>query len=262
MPVEVPCGQCIGCRVSKSREWAVRAVHEASMHDLNSFVTLTYNDAHLPRVSDGQGGFVATLNPRDFVLFMKRLRKARGERIRFLQVGEYGSLGRPHHHALLFNCDFADKVIWQAGQRPLFRSSELEELWPYGFSSIGAVDFESAAYVARYTVKKLTGPMRPKHHVPEYLTMSRRPGLGATWLEANALDVYPEGVVTLRGGNKVKPPRYYDAFWRHHSPEQFRQIQNARRLRAESLVDETTTQKRTARAAILTTRNARKGTVT
>nr|QJB19726.1 MAG: replication initiator protein [Microvirus sp.] len=206
LEVQVPCGQCIGCRLERSRQWAVRCVHEASLYPRNCFITLTYDDAHLPGIS---------LVPRDYVLFMKRLRKRFGSGIRFFHCGEYGSLNlRPHHHAILFNFDFEDKELWsvRSGVR-LYRSAALESLWPYGFSTIGDVTFESAAYVARYVLKKVTGPDAQAHYagrVPEYVTMSRKPGIAYDWFRRYYTDVYPHDYVVIRDGIKCRPPRYYD----------------------------------------------------
>lgn len=104
MPVTVPCGQCIGCRLDKSRDWAVRCLHEASLYQDNCFITLTYDDAHLDPLG--------SLNKDDFVKFMKRLRFQYGPKIRFFHCGEYGTLlNRPHHHACIFNFDFYDKEL-------------------------------------------------------------------------------------------------------------------------------------------------------
>ena len=122
------------------------------MHEENCFLTLTYDEAHLP-----VGG---SLDRRAFPLFMKRLRKRlKGERVRYFHAGEYGAdLGRPHYHSCLFGFDFSDKVYWTSrGGFPVWRSSTLEALWPFGFSEIGSVTFESAAYVARYITKKMLG---------------------------------------------------------------------------------------------------------
>lgn len=209
-PIWLPCGQCIGCRLERSRQWAMRIVHEAQMYDRNCFVTLTYDDEHMP--ANG------SLNKRDFTLFMKRLRKRYGAGIRYYQCGEYGELlGRPHHHAILFNFDFDDKVLWSVrdGVR-LYRSASLEQLWPYGYSTIGDVTFESAAYVARYCTKKITGKLAGEHYkgkLPEYATMSRRPGIGRAWLEKYKDDVYSYDYVVVRNGLKLRPPRYYDRIY-------------------------------------------------
>ncbi len=101
--LSLPCGQCIGCRLERSRQWAMRCMHEAQLHENNCFITLTYDNTHLP--SDG------SLHYKDFQLFIKRLRKKFGNtRIRYYMAGEYGeNFGRPHFHACIFGHDFHDK---------------------------------------------------------------------------------------------------------------------------------------------------------
>lgn len=227
--MEVPCGQCIGCRLERSRQWAIRCVHEASLHDANCFITLTYNNANLP--SDG------SLDLDHFQRFMKRLRKKHGE-VRFFHCGEYGSsLGRPHYHACLFGFDFADKKLWkvtESGSR-LYRSESLEQLWPYGYSSIGDVTFESAAYVARYIMKKVTGKKAEEHYnglKPEYTTMSRRPGIASGWFEKFSSDVYPRDEIIIRG-KKMKPPRFYDSQFEVLDPDAMSDIKVRRKKQAK-----------------------------
>ena len=189
--LKLPCGQCVGCRLERSRQWAMRCVHEASLYDDNCFITLTYDAEHLP--ADG------SLNKKHFQDFMKRLRSRFVERrIRFYHCGEYGvQYRRPHYHALLFNFDFVDKRLFKEvnGHR-LYTSDDLALCWKLGFSSVGAVTFESAAYVARYIMKKVTGDPAEDHYrgvnsetgeltrlLPEYTTMSRRPGIAREWYE-------------------------------------------------------------------------------
>lgn len=193
-------------------------MHQASLHDENCFVTLTYDEAHMPA-----GG---SLVKADFQKFVKRLRRRfRGRRIAFFHCGEYGSeLSRPHYHALLFGFDFPDKVPLpeRKGKDRLYRSPICEALWPFGMSWIGAVSFESAAYVARYSLKKVNGDGAEKHYQrvdpvtgevfhlqPEYITMSLRPAIGRDWIERFHGDVYPSDGVVARGV-EAKPPRYYD----------------------------------------------------
>jgi len=157
--VSLPCGQCVGCRLERSRQWAVRCVHESQLHKENCFITLTYAPEHLPQNS--------SLDYRDFQLFMKRLRKRfTGKSIRFYMCGEYGeNFGRPHFHACIFGHNFDDLKLWKTqNDVPLFRSKTLEELWPFGHSSVGTVTFESAAYVARYIMKKVTGDAAAEHY--------------------------------------------------------------------------------------------------
>jgi hypothetical protein len=249
--VQVPCGQCIGCRLERSKQWAIRCVHEASMHQENSFITLTYNDENLPE----NGNLVK----KDFQLFMKRLRKKTGK-IKFYMCGEYGSqydeqgeqitktyivngkekaipvIGRPHFHACIFGFDFPDKELWTSRNGiNLYRSQLLEELWPKGYSSVGAVTFESAAYVARYVTKKMTGEHQKiqceqdglRHYEkltedgeivslqPEYTTMSRggknkgSRGLGYDWFEQYGEHQIGNLDSIVIRGKEMQPPRYY-----------------------------------------------------
>lgn len=223
--LQLPCGQCIGCRLERSRQWAVRCLHEASLHERNCFVTLTYSDEHLPRRG--------MLDYEAFQKFMKRLRKhAAPTRPRFYMCGEYGpENGRPHYHACLFNWDFADRTYWRkspSGEK-LYRSEILEKLWPFGNCEIGNVTFESAAYVARYCVQKVTG-FNAKYHYhrvdqdgpyqlpPEFNKMSLKPGIGASWLEKYQDDVYPDDFVVIKG-KEAKPPKYYDKLLTRWQPE-------------------------------------------
>ncbi len=239
----VPCGQCIGCRLERSRQWAVRCMHEASLHHANCFVTLTYSDEALPRFG--------SLLMDDWQKFFKRLRKRVGK-VRFFGCGEYGEqLGRPHYHACLFGFDFPDKVVWSVrGGHEVYRSPLLESVWTYGQSEIGSMTFESAAYVARYCVKKVTGGGARAHYecvdpdsgelgslLPEFATMSRRPGIGAGWFERFVDDVYPSDEVVVRG-KSCKPPRFYDNLFAESSPEEMLALQGARRA-ARCREDET-----------------------
>ncbi len=235
MPLELPCGQCMSCRLAKARDWAIRCVHEAQMHDRSSFLTLTYAPEFLP-VDVG-------LDVSHWQLFAKRMRKRLGP-FRFFHCGEYGDENqRPHYHACVFGQDFSEDryaLSAQAGS-PLFRSPTWEALWTFGFSTIGAVSFDSAAYVARYCMKKVTGPPADEHYQrvdaetgevwnvkPEYVTMSRRPGLGASWFAKYFRDVYPEDVVIV-GGKKFRPPKYYDGMIERADPKLLEVLKARRR---------------------------------
>ena len=230
--LSLPCGQCVGCRLERSRQWAIRCMHEAQMHTQNCFITLTYDDAHLP--SD------RSLHYRDFQLFIKRLRKRYpGRRIRYYMAGEYGeNFGRPHWHACIFGLDFDDKKLWKrtSSNSLLYRSADLELLWPFGYSSIGDVTFESAAYVARYIMKKVTGKNAAEHYqeidpdtgeitnrTPEFTKMSLKPGIGYEWYKQYTADVYPHDYVVVRG-KKVKPPKYYDKKYKIDNPYEFDEL--------------------------------------
>lgn len=215
----VPCGQCIGCRLERSRQWAVRCMCEAQLYDHNVFVTLTY-----------EGDVNPSLNYSDFQAFMRRVRYAKPG-VRFYMCGEYGgNYGRPHFHALLFNCWFSPRVVIRQLDSgfTLYRSPELEALWPHGFSSIGDVSLQSAGYVARYAAKSAhaghdgkrrsvklgfvdaeTGEFDP--FVPEFNRMSLKPGIGAEWFAKYRAEVFGDGRLDriVIDGMEQKPPRYF-----------------------------------------------------
>lgn len=215
--MQLPCGRCSGCRLERSRQWAIRCLHESQLYQDNCFITLTYDREHLP--SD------YSVHVRPLQLFFKKLRKSVGShKIRFFACGEYGDENlRPHFHALIFNYDFNDKVLHTiVRENKIYISQSLSKLWPYGFSTLGDITFESAAYVARYNMKKINGPDAVEHYTrqnpdtklfhrvePEFIVMSRRPGIGFPWLQRFKSDVYPDDFVLSRG-MKMLPPRFYD----------------------------------------------------
>lgn len=206
----LPCGKCRGCRAALSREWSLRIMHEASLHEANAFLTLTYRDEAVPA-----GG---SLRKSDFQEFMRRLRKAISpEKVRYYAVGEYGSdYGRPHFHCILFGYAFPDRQMSHMRKGyPVYRSEVLRELWRSGHVEIGSVTAASASYVSGYIRKRITGKWakcRYGDKEPEFALMSRRPGIGAGWIEKFGAEVYPRDSVIVRG-REVKPPRYYDERW-------------------------------------------------
>lgn len=240
LKVNIPCGQCIGCRLEKSRQWAMRCVHEASLHDANCFITLTYDDDNLPV------GY--TLVKKHFQDFMKRLRWRFPQRISYFACGEYGEiLQRPHYHACLFGFDFPDKAkLKQVGDNLLYRSLVLEELWPFGFCTIGSVSFDSAAYCARYVMKKVTGDRAERHYEsilretgeivrrePEFALMSLRPAIGKLWYNRFNGEVLASDSVVMRG-KEMNPPKYYDKLHERedelaHSRVKWKRIRKAKK---------------------------------
>ncbi len=259
-------------------------MHESTLHEENSFLTLTYNPESLPA-----GG---TLKKSDFQDFMKRYRKGISPGlIRFFHCGEYGeecknchknrhdcqcqkfeqTLGRPHYHALIFGHDFADKALWKIvrGNR-LYTSETLDRYWGKGFCSIGAVTFQSAAYVARYIVKKIGGKQAKEHYknvdvhtgeisqkLPEYITMSRRPGIAAGWFSKFATDVFPDDFCTIEG-KKYKTPRYYDKLLERITPEYYlHAIKAARSVEAARRAADNTPERLAVREEVQELKNRR-----
>lgn len=241
-PLQLPCGQCIGCRLERSRQWAVRIMHEASFSERNSFITLTYSDEHLP--SD------YSLSVDHLQRFFKRYRKLCGP-LRYFACGEYGDANyRPHYHLCVFGHDFDDKLPTSlSDSNPLSISPTLSRLWPFGHSSIGALTFESAAYVARYCTKKVTGKDSAKHYqrviastgeivnvLPEFARMSLKPAIGRNWYDKFGSEVYPLDRVIVRG-RKAKPPRYYDKLYEARSPQAYERLKEKRMLDAEKFLE-------------------------
>lgn len=235
--IKLPCGKCIGCLRNRAREWAIRCVHESKLHECSSFVTLTYAPEHLP-----PGG---SLDVSHFQGFMNRLRKlARRKygvkKLRFFHCGEYGpKLLRPHYHALIFGFDFPDKRVWSRNKRgeKWYISEELAGLWPFGFSTIGALTQQSCEYVARYTLKKVYGQKAADHYgekKPEYVTMSRRPGIGAGWYDKYKSWVYGPGILVFNGVKQM-PPRFYDSRFQKEDPDRLDEIKEDRKRRAAAV---------------------------
>lgn len=234
--LQLPCGRCIGCRLERSKQWAIRCIHEASLHEHNCFVTLTYSDEYLPH----DGG----LHYKDVQNFLKRLRK-KYPGIRYYGCGEYGGqFDRPHWHLILFNHTFTDLSLWRKSNagNSLFRSATLETLWPFGHSSIGAVTFESAAYVARYIMKKVTGDPANRAYQsvstvtgevydrrPEFNFMSLKPGIGAKWWSKYHKQVTVRDAV-IHDGTPLKPPRYYDKLLKRVNSDLFDEIKSQRAI--------------------------------
>lgn len=238
----LPCGRCVGCRLERSRQWAIRCMHEASLHEHNAFITLTYDDDNLATLPGAEDGH-PSLQPSHFVNFMKRLRHFRPPGVRFFHCGEYGDKTlRPHHHALLFNCDFPDKLpLAVAGKGRSYLSDELTRLWGHGHTFIGEVTFESASYVARYSMKKVYGPEAADHYMgrqPEYLTMSRRPGIATNYLDKYVREIYNRDSCIVNS-KEVKPPKFYDAKFEKMNPAAAAHIKHARQEAAKLNPDNT-----------------------
>lgn len=270
-PLQLPCGQCIGCRQEKKRAWAIRCMHEAQMHEVNHFLTLTYNNESLPEGS--------TLVLDHWQKFAKRVRKRHGP-FRFLHCGEYGDeKRRPHYHAVLFGLDLSRDLkgnsyvsvrlkASDASAFPLMVSESLTDLWELGYHTLGQVTFDSAAYVASYTTKRKTGKDLAKsiervdpetgecwEVKPEYATMSRNPGLGAKWFEKYCSDIYPDNYVVMKG-QKFKPPAYYDKLLEEKDPELHKKMKEKRRAEIRRHPDELTPERLEVREAVCEARSS------
>lgn len=258
--IQLPCGKCNGCRIDYSKNWATRCVLESTLYERNYFVTLTYDDEHLLSRCYRQNVEVdhvtgevtdqfdsVSLNPDDLHRFMHDLRqlfdRKYGEQgIRFFACGEYGSKSkRPHFHLLLFNCNLRDLNLYKVSRgNSLFNSEDISKCWPYGFSVVGDLTYESCAYVARYMLKKVKGdPLYYERNglIPEFVRMSRKPGIAKSYYDANSKKIYASDQIvikTSKGAKEVKPPKYFDKMYEADCPEDFERIKDVRVRKGES----------------------------
>lgn len=245
----IPCKKCDYCKQVRSRDWATRCAHEASLWEHNSFLTLTYANQHLPEYG--------SLSLEDMQLFFKSLRYHHPEfKLRYFYSGEYGDVKktfRPHYHIALFNLAITDKKYWKTEHKNnnhLYTSSKIEDIWGKGRVVIGDLSYESAAYIARYTLKKKYGKesysrYRRYHHPtgqivqlkPEYSCPSRRGGgIGKGWFEKYWRDLYPSDTCVMNGFVS-KPPEYYDKLLLKKDPEMYKQVKDKRKLQASKIKD-------------------------
>ncbi|WNK14015.1 MAG: replication initiator protein [Microvirus sp.] len=206
-------------------------MHEAQMHSANSFITLTYSDEFLPGMAKTDFRYPGDLDYGDFQSFAHRLRK-KVHSFRHFTCGEYGERSwRPHFHSCIFGIGFDDRTYWRMSDSgfAVYRSKLLESVWGLGLCEVGDVSFDSAAYVARYVMKKVTGDNADSHYsrvsphtgelfrlTPEFVHMSLKPGIGATWFDKFQGDVLHRDSVVVNG-IETRVPRYYDKlFFREH----------------------------------------------
>ena len=270
--LELPCGLCVSCRLEYSRVWAVRLMHEAAYwqefwNSYSIFLTLTYDDKHLPAY-----GVLVKHHAQDF---LKRLRFHSGAKFRYYMVGEYGSqcpdheivdcpvcgpIQRPHYHAVIFGWLPSDKeMLGYRDGGAVYKSETIGKAWKKGSHEFGSCTFESCAYVARYIMKKQVGdnqhvadhyskyfPLSDEFYdMPkEFAIMSRGQrtnmgGIGSMWYEHYKQDIYPADEVPVPGRGVIgKPPKFYDAMYEQEDPRGMAKIKAERRdAMAKSLVE-------------------------
>lgn len=221
-------------------------MHETRSHETSCFLTLTYRDEDFPgaytaRTKQRDGShrdtdYVAgSINVGHFQSFMKRLRRNEQRAAskegrqpityRYFHCGEYGKKGgRPHYHAALFGADFKQGSLPHDTNKwgdATWTNPDLDRVWGKGAVIIGGLTTQSAQYVARYILKKRNGPTAAEHYKgrkPEYVTMSRRPGLGQKWYDEFKNDVYPRDEL-VHDQHLRRPPRYYDFLKEQEAPE-------------------------------------------
>lgn len=244
--VEVPCGQCIGCKLRRRSEWQIRGLCELQMQDragLESwFFTLTYSDDHLP--SD------LNISLREVQLFMMKLRKRFGPGIRVQYCGEYGGQTmRPHYHLTLWglNLDDCDQVGRSRTGEPTFMSSVIEKLWGLGNVLIGRATAQTIGYVAGHQLKDLTGKYLPdgkyvlvdpetgefRYRVAPFRHQSLKPGIGATWFDRYYMDFFTRGWL-MQDGRKLFPPSYFLRLLRRKDRPLWESVMAAREIVVDS----------------------------
>ena len=263
---DVACGQCIGCRLDRSRMWSIRMVHEASLHEAGNgsiFCTLTYRDKRAAtREQQERGHYIPedwSLRKSDVQKFVKRLRKRRTDKIKYYMAGEYGNrcihgldleeqgcercnVGRPHYHMCIFNLAVNDMEPFGKNKKTgdiWYTSQELTDVWKHGFVQVGFLTAQSAGYVARYCMKKINGLEQDDHYsriepdgtitalTPEYSAMSN--GLGKGWYEKYEKDVFPSDEVPVEGKGVIKKaPRYYENIYKEKDPQAFEEMKERR----------------------------------
>lgn len=259
----IPCGKCIGCRLEYSRQWATKGCLEAEEWKDNWFLTVTYDDEHLPKAQPAidektgeemQPNPGGTLKSTDMTNFMKKLRtyyerKYNHKGIRFMGCGEYGSdSGRAHMHIICYNLPIMQENLrfheYNGNYEPLFRCPELEEIWQKGMIVAAEVNWNTCAYVARYVTKKVGLPADKEHYKnlgiePEFFRMSRKPGIGRKWFEDHKDEIYKKDEIIIQkyggGTMKVKPPRYYDKLYDIENHEGLEKIKDKRRKDMENV---------------------------
>lgn len=247
--IGLPCGQCIGCRLDRARDWSLRITHESKLHDQSWFVTLTYDDKNLPT----NGSLVYS----DVQDFYKRLRKKLGK-FRHFTVGEYGEQTlRPHYHAIVFGLALPDlRRFGGSKDQPEYKSDILESTWGLGLTHIGTVSSKSIGYVARYSLKKVNGDRAAAHYqgrTPEFCHMSSKPGIGRDWFYKFHGDVVTHDYV-IRDGTKNPVPRYYDKLFKRMGGE-LDVTKMGRELKARTRADDNTPERLAVREEVAKARS-------
>lgn len=248
--IEIPCGKCIDCRLQYSRQWADRCMYERMYYDENEvwFITLTYDNEHI--IDINHDIFPGTLVKEHLQKFFKLLRReceyhGYAEKIRYFACGEYGSTTfRPHYHIIMYGLDVQKLglIEWLPSKSGhlQWRSPFLEKLWKNGYVTCSVVSWDTCAYTARYTLKKAMG-YNPKLYesqglLPEFVVMSRRPGIGGLFYDDNKDKIYEFDEIIQKspdGGRKTKPPKYFDHRLEQDDPELYKKIKDKRKEIAE-----------------------------
>ena len=183
-----PCGRCVACKIQRTSQWTLRLMHELDYHNTSSFVTLTYDEAHVPD----------ELKPKHLQDFFKRLRSHNVDRrIKYYACGEYGeTFGRPHYHIIMYGIGVKEKEV-------------IQDSWHFGFVKLGTVTPQSIRYVVSYIMDK-----EQSIAMSEFVGKKQPPfqrssqGLGKQWLLENKEEVLKSLVIKSKG-KELSLPKYY-----------------------------------------------------
>jgi len=190
----LPCGKCPNCYKRRVSQWSFRLMEEDKKSSSSLFITLTYDTNKVPLTKKG----FMTLQKRDVQLFMKRLRKANRNQLKYFLCGEYGGkTKRPHYHVILFNANL----------------ETIQKVWDNGHVHYGQVSEASVGYTLKYMMK----PQRVPEHKnddrdKEFQLMSK--GIGITYITDSTIkwhkaDIEQRLYLNLTDGKKISMPRYY-----------------------------------------------------
>lgn len=258
----IPCGHCFACKLNYAADWANRIMFETQRHEDNFFITLTYNEEHLPIYEkmiytdkdgnkteyENDGTWNGSLEPDHVTKFIKDLRnKYRDCKIKYFYCGEYGEeTKRPHYHMILFGAPLKAENAYDwhidKNKKMHWKDKELEKLWNKGMIDVAEVEWSSAAYVARYCMKKIDNDNDSHRYAElgkkkEFVRMSRRPGIARAYFNDNWQHIYETDEIqinTFRHMNTiVKPPKAWDRLLKETDPELYKQIKESRMTCAE-----------------------------
>lgn len=244
----VPCGKCVGCQKDRAKVWSMRLMAEYKTSINAYFITLTYDEEHLPKNNQ--------VNKKELQKFFKSLKDFYRYNfnyfgIRYFAVGEYGSNSwRPHYHFIVYNIplDSTDFELFnikvpkndflfrlrereQSSSGVLFESLFLRKLWNKGINRIGRVSIESCSYVARYCNKKINRDIDIKKALesinfqPEFMICSKN--LGKNWYLQNTENLLNNNLKMTFQGKIVGVPRYFKEYC----------LTNEEKERAKKIVD-------------------------
>lgn len=254
----IPCGNCIGCRLDYSREWANRGYLESLEYEQNYFVTITYDDDHITKKDEviTEEGITyteidelewnGTLVPKELTQFIKNVRqimkrKYNQDGIRFMAAGEYGEENRrPHYHIIFFNLNlpvetfYNPRVSWN--NDVYYQNTIIEQAWGKGISNICEANWNNIAYTARYITKKINGKESEDFYAAqgeekEFFRVSRMPGIGEGYYRKHKEEIYKNDEIIIRnkkGVHTVKPPKYFDMLYERENPDEFKKIKKRR----------------------------------